>query len=264
MSELIKRILTGSVLAGFTRFLMFKSPIGFAVFIVTGGLITGYEFAKLSKMQADSFWILFVILMPYALLLWASNGAMLVAFIPLLVISSLIFWLKNVFLVVGYPNIKPSDNASNKAISMLLLITPMLVVLPLLQREVPLLLLLLLIVWGADSFAYFSGKAFGKHKLAPNLSAGKTVEGVIGGLLGVLIITGIWMFVADYLDWRYLPLALVTGIFSIVGDLYESIYKREAGAKDSGKSLPGHGGMFDRLDGVLAATPIFGAGLFFI
>ena len=85
------------------------------------------------------------------------------------------------------------------------------------------------LVWGADSFAYFAGKAFGKHKLAPNLSGGKTIEGVVGGLIGVLLITGVWMFVTNNVNYNFLLLALITGIFSVVGDLYESIYKREAG-----------------------------------
>ena len=264
MSELTQRILTGVAMTTLTLLLIFKSPIGFAIFVAIGGLIVGYEFAKLSKMQSASFWILFIIFILIALLLWASNGVMIVILIPLLFLLSLLFWLKNLFLVVRYPYSKPSDNAFNKAINVFLLITPMFLILPLLQQELLVLLLLLLIVWGADSFAYFSGKAFGKHKLAPKLSGGKTIEGVIGGLVGVLIIAGVWMYVTDNLDWRYLLLALTTGIFSIVGDLYESIYKREAGVKDSGKILPGHGGMFDRLDGVLAAIPIFSAGLFFI
>jgi phosphatidate cytidylyltransferase len=174
------------------------------------------------------------------------------------------FWLKNLFLVFNYPNSKPKNTEFGKVVNLFLLITP-LIFLPILQTQnVAMILLLLFIVWGADSFAYFAGKAFGKHKLAPNLSGGKTIEGVVGGLIGVLLITGIWMFVTNNVNYNFLLLALITGIFSVVGDLYESIYKREAGVKDSGNILPGHGGMFDRLDGLLAATPIFFIGLEFL
>lgn len=258
MNELAKRILTGSVMVAITLLLVFKSGVGFAIFVAMGGAVVGYEFAKLSKMQAASFWILFIIILVIAFISVAGwNFALIV---PLLIF----FWLKNLFLVFNYPNKKPKNTELRKAINLFLLLTPFVFLVFLQKDEALLLLLLLFIVWGADSFAYFSGKAFGKHKLAPNLSDGKTIEGAIGGLIGVLLITGIWMFITDNLDWKYLPLALITGVFSVVGDLYESIYKREAGVKNSGKLLPGHGGLFDRLDGLLAATPIFAIGLMFL
>lgn len=260
MNELAKRILTGSVLSSTTLWLVFNSTGGFAALVIIGGLVVGYEFAKLSKMQSASFWILLMLAILIIASMWATSTWAFVLIIPLLAFFSLFFWLKNLFLVVNYPNKKPKNTALSKAINFFLLLAPF-AFLVFLQADKSLLLLLLLIVWGADSFAYFSGKAFGKHKLAPNLSGGKTIEGVIGGLTGVLLITATWMFVTNNLDWKYLPLALMTGVFSVVGDLYESIYKREAGVKDSGNILPGHGGMFDRLDGLLAATPVFLIGL---
>jgi phosphatidate cytidylyltransferase len=93
-------------------------------------------------------------------------------------------------------------------------------------------------------------------KLAPNLSGGKTIEGSIGGVFGALILTIIWMFITNNFAWQFIPIALITAVFSVVGDLYESIYKRETGVKDSGNILPGHGGILDRLDGIFAATPV--------
>jgi phosphatidate cytidylyltransferase len=172
----------------------------------------------------------------------------------------LVWWLYNLFLVRNYPNKKPKNNGLTHAINAVLLFVP-LFGLVLIHQQTSLLLLLFLVVWGADTFAYFFGKNFGKHKLALNLSGGKTIEGVAGGLLGVLIITSVWMFYYNEVSWKLLLLALITGVFSVIGDLYESIYKREAGAKDSGKILPGHGGVFDRIDGLLAATPIFVTGI---
>jgi len=130
-----------------------------------------------------------------------------------------------------------------------------------------LLIYLLTLVWVADIGAYFSGKQFGKNKLAPGISPGKTREGVMGGLaLNALWITLVYFLSAgwgmDYLS--FLLLGLLTSAISVVGDLYESILKREAGLKDSGKILPGHGGVLDRIDSVIAATPVFLSGLYML
>ena len=256
MNELTQRILTAGVLGVLALYLVFESFIGFTVALVVVSLMTIYEFVKLSKMKLTTLWVLFIVLMAMIAIMWLTNFWFMVLLIPLLSAASILFWLKALFLVFNYPNQKPNNSEFNKAISLFLLIMP-LTFLILLHNETRLLLLLLLIVWGADSFAYFSGKAFGRHKLAPNLSGGKTIEGVIGGLVGVLLITGVWMYFYNESNWGFLLLALVTGIFSVVGDLYESVYKREAGVKDSGNVLPGHGGILDRIDGLLAATPVF-------
>ncbi len=119
---------------------------------------------------------------------------------------------------------------------------------------------LLVMVWTADGFAYFTGKAIGKHKLAPALSPNKTIEGVIGGLLGVCLIALLYaVLLLDFSPrWSVWLIASVSiGVFSVVGDLYESRLKRLAGVKDSGHLLPGHGGILDRIDGLIAATPVF-------
>ena len=115
------------------------------------------------------------------------------------------------------------------------------------------------LVWGADSGAYMFGKLFGKHKLAPKVSPGKTWQGFIGGLFTAAIIS--W----GYGVWANLEVApsilLVCSIFaalaSVLGDLTESMFKREAGIKDSGHLIPGHGGILDRIDSLTAAVPVF-------
>ena len=123
---------------------------------------------------------------------------------------------------------------------------------------------LLSLVWIADIGAYFSGKRYGRHKLAPSISPGKTREGVVGGLAGCLL----WMLVVYPVSggWSlvllpFLVIGLLTSLASVFGDLFESVLKREAGVKDSSKLLPGHGGVLDRIDGVLAATPVFLSGI---
>jgi phosphatidate cytidylyltransferase len=121
------------------------------------------------------------------------------------------------------------------------------------------------LVWAADVGAYFAGRAFGKRKLAPHVSPGKSWEGVYGGLALALVIAGIagtWLFRLDGGTWlAFLLLAVAVVLLSIVGDLGESLLKRQAGAKDSGTLLPGHGGMLDRVDSLLAALPAMALGL---
>jgi phosphatidate cytidylyltransferase len=129
------------------------------------------------------------------------------------------------------------------------------------------LLYLFSLVWLADIGAYFSGRKFGKHKLAPTISPGKTWEGLVGGLLANLVwIIGIYQLSSGWgLGFpQFLLISLATSLISVVGDLFESILKREAGVKDSGKLLPGHGGVLDRVDSVIAAAPIFVAGIFMV
>ena len=125
------------------------------------------------------------------------------------------------------------------------------------------LLAALALVWAADSGAYFAGHHLGKHKLAPTISPNKTVEGAVGGLLaGVAVAIGLGLWAGA--GSAQLPaLALVAALavaVSIVGDLVESLLKRQAGVKDSGHLIPGHGGILDRIDGVLAAVPVFVVG----
>ncbi|MDH3490688.1 MAG: phosphatidate cytidylyltransferase [Gammaproteobacteria bacterium] len=143
-----------------------------------------------------------------------------------------------------------------------LVLVPMFLALILLYRMGPLVLLLaLLIVWAADAGAYFAGKQFGRVKLAPSISPGKTWEGVLGGLVAVALLA---LAVAQWSDASLavlLPFCLAVAALSIVGDLTVSMFKRTAGVKDSGSLFPGHGGVLDRVDSVAAAAPLFALGL---
>jgi phosphatidate cytidylyltransferase len=118
-----------------------------------------------------------------------------------------------------------------------------------------LLLGLLAVIWIADTAAYFTGKRFGKHKLAPLISPGKTWEGVIGAWVAVSLYALVLCVVFDFDYWL---IAAVWGItvMSIIGDLLESLMKRQAKVKDSGNLLPGHGGMLDRIDGLTSSLPL--------
>jgi phosphatidate cytidylyltransferase len=115
-------------------------------------------------------------------------------------------------------------------------------------------------IWGSDTGAYFSGRKWGKHRLAPKVSPGKTWEGVSGGLLlgllaGFGIIRGFYDGGIPYFSW--LVLLFISIFAGVIGDLFESMFKRSSGKKDSGNLLPGHGGILDRIDSMLAFLPIF-------
>jgi phosphatidate cytidylyltransferase len=115
-----------------------------------------------------------------------------------------------------------------------------------------------LVLMGADTGAYYTGRAIGKHKLAPTISPGKTWEGVVGGVVAALVLATVahfWFFRELPLKWA-LPLAAVMTVLGIFGDLTESALKRGAGAKDAAKILPGHGGALDRLDSLLFNAPL--------
>jgi len=116
------------------------------------------------------------------------------------------------------------------------------------------------IVWAADTGAYFVGVRFGKHKLAPRISPGKSWEGLYGGMAATLLFALAARSML-HVGWPMLPLllllTLITGLISVAGDLFESLLKRHAGIKDSSDLIPGHGGVLDRLDSLLAALPVF-------
>ena len=136
----------------------------------------------------------------------------------------------------------------------------------------------LILIWSADILAYFTGKKWGKEKLSPDISPGKTVEGFYGALAaGLLCGIGFYVFEkvtyggnVDYGTLHYMTsfdfilLSVLTVMVSVYGDLFFSLVKRQKGVKDTGSILPGHGGVLDRIDSVIAAAPFFYAGVFLI
>jgi len=143
-----------------------------------------------------------------------------------------------------------------------LVIVPAWLALDILYLQRPeLLLFALLIVWVADMGAYFVGKGFGRVKLAPQISPGKTWEGVFGGVSAVMVLAVMGSQAFEIEIAVIVPFCLAVAMISIVGDLTVSMFKRHSGVKDSGNLFPGHGGVLDRIDSVTAAAPLFALGL---
>lgn len=154
--------------------------------------------------------------------------------------------------------------ASGVAVGLIVLLPATLALAHLRQLGPWVLLAALSVAWVADIAAYFAGRAFGRHKLAPNISPGKTWEGAYGAAAGVVLF-GILVIQASGLRplsvttlLALVPLLLGLTAISVIGDLFESLLKRQAGVKDSGNILPGHGGILDRIDSLTSTLPLMG------
>ncbi|MBB2494610.1 phosphatidate cytidylyltransferase [Aquipseudomonas ullengensis] len=186
------------------------------------------------------------------------------ALAPWLLGLAVLWWLLATLLVLGYPgSSRYWGGLPGKLLIGLLILLPAwqgLVLLKQWPQANGLIIAVMVLVWGADIGAYFSGKAFGKRKLAPSVSPGKSWEGLYGGLLASLLITAA---VGLQQGWQGKNFALALGgaalvvLVSVVGDLTESMFKRQSGIKDSSNLLPGHGGVLDRIDSLTAAVPVF-------
>ncbi|MBA1201334.1 phosphatidate cytidylyltransferase [Pseudomonas capeferrum] len=232
----------------------------FALFIGFVVTLGAWEWARLAGLMAQG------LRMAYAAVV---AGALMLLYLmpdlaPWVLGASVIWWGLATWLVLTYP--RSSELWSSAACRLLI---GLLVLLPawqglVLLKHWPLgnwlILAVMVLVWAADIGAYFSGRAFGKRKLAPQVSPGKSWEGVYGGLLVSLLIT---LGVALSRDWSIgqillgLMGAAVVVMASVIGDLTESMFKRRSGIKDSSNLLPGHGGVLDRIDSLTAAIPLF-------
>lgn len=195
-----------------------------------------------------------------ALVTWRLNDAASVAVILKL---GLAWWFAALVWVFFYPT---SIAVPVRWICGALVIVPTHMALLSLYAYAPgILLFALIVVWVADMGAFFAGKRFGRVKLAPSISPGKTWEGVIGGLAAVVLLLLVVRVAGLDVDVAVLiPFCLAVAALSIVGDLTVSMFKRNAGVKDSGTLFPGHGGVLDRIDSVAAAAPLFALGLSWI
>jgi len=271
-----QRVVTALVLLPLVLAAIFLLPgDAFALAMVVPVLIAGREWAAMARLGQFAFPV--VLLLALALVHVVEAG-MPGSALPLLYAAS-IFWLVALYLVVRYPAVTAWARQGwlMYCVGLMLLVPAWYAVVQLQAIVIDIngseaagewrgLLLLagFVIVWGADVGAYFTGRAFGKRKLAVLVSPGKSVEGAVGGLLltlllGALLGAALGLPAGPFA--QLLLLVLVATLASILGDLFESLVKREAGVKDSGNLLPGHGGMLDRIDSVTCALPVFALGL---
>lgn len=242
----------------------------FQLFVLLAIGLAAWEWSRLNGLQGSAaVWFgveLFVVL---AFLVWAAP--VLPTVFWMLILG---FWvLGGAWLMRGAaPAWARRDRGLRLVIGLLVLLPAGLAFLAWKQAGLNALLSVLCLVWMADIAAYFGGRAFGRRKLAPAISPGKSWEGVWSGLLGVLLLAWVWSTWVDAQAWvdgpsvysRLIeglgwPLAaaalLLLTALSVVGDLVESLIKRAAGAKDSSQLLPGHGGVLDRIDALLPVLP---------
>ncbi|WP_045049454.1 phosphatidate cytidylyltransferase [Rouxiella chamberiensis] len=270
------RIITALILIPIVIAALFLlPPVGFAVVTIVVCMLAAWEWGQFAgfKSRTQRIWLAIIcgfLLTAMMLSLPAYQQSVHLIQISGSLWLSLAWWIVAFLLVIAYPGSAALWRSSRT----LKLVFGLLTIVPFFWGMLALrlygyaenhyngawwLLYVMLLVWGADSGAYLFGKLFGKHKLAPKVSPGKTWEGLIGGLLTSALIS--WLF------GRYAPLnvvpatllvcSIVAALASVLGDLTESMFKREAGIKDSGNLIPGHGGIMDRIDSLTAAVPVF-------
>jgi phosphatidate cytidylyltransferase len=269
-----QRVITAIVLAIIFLIALFGLPAGYFSFFIGAVLLIGaWEWSNLSGFGALWQRVIYVLVLLALLIATsvylgfegeASPQLNSLAIRDLLIVGCG-WWALALLLVQGYPSsgVLWGHGILRLLMGTLVLIPTWVALVYVRQQDngAWLVLLLMLIVALADSGGYFVGRRFGKHKLAPAVSPGKTWEGFAGGLAANCLLA---LLLAQSLNVNVLimlALAVPTSLVSVLGDLLESMVKRHAGVKDSGAILPGHGGILDRVDGITAGAPVFALAL---
>jgi len=253
-----QRILTALVLAPIVlAIIWYGNELVFTLFTCFLAMMIAYEWCQIVRpAQVNSILISAVVAIS---IFFINHASFIVIDVDRILIATSVIWL-----ICLYWLFKPQEGKDRVTVKyalgvgVLLLFGASLIALHQISNYGnQLTLILFLLVWVADIGAYISGKSFGKYKLAPKVSPGKTIEGLLGGL----VLSAVYgYFVAIWLeqDWLYFVIAfpLIAGI-SVIGDLFASLLKRHSQVKDSGFLLPGHGGFLDRFDSLIAATPFY-------
>lgn len=258
------RFLTACVLVPLVAWLLFfASPFVFLQATIVILLLASWEWSRLIGLTHLGGRLLYA----YVVCFFQA-----IAFVadPMWVFSvSAVWWCIAFCLILFYPRCTEWNSRVVRGVMGGLVLIPCVIALNVIRSWYAgsqMLFFLLLLIWIADIAAYFVGRRFGVTKLAPAVSPGKSVQGLIGALVASFLYVLIFLFVYDSHAERsklylFLFLSIACVIFSVVGDLFESMIKREAGVKDSGKLLPGHGGILDRIDSLTAAAPLFALGM---
>lgn len=259
-----QRIITGIVLIVLLLAALFALPrTGWSVLVLGVVMFGTAEWGRLSKLSKNGaviYWGITLVMMAALIYFDLHQGHQSRMLHILLNGTAAAFWLVVVpaWLIAGW---RPRQPLLMASIGWVVLIPTGLAMLDLRLSSPWLLLGLMALVWVADIAAYFTGRRFGRHKLAPAISPGKTWEGVGGALLGVSLYVALAAW-GSGLSGKYaiFPTVILMSwlwvALSVVGDLFESVIKRQAGVKDSGTLLPGHGGLLDRIDSLTSTLPL--------
>ncbi len=271
-----QRVLTAIILAPLVVAGIFFLPFNYFLFALLALTVIGFwEWSQFTRPESrmtetalmSSVLIATVVVLPTDI---ASLQTLTGAHKSLLAVGG-IWWCIASLMVVRYPKSTPmvATHVAIKQCYGLLTLIPFFWSLLLLRvydyhvnpyHGAQLVMLVCFMVWAADSGAYFSGRAFGKRKMAPSVSPNKTVEGLIGGIIAAIGVTWVGanaFGIPFHSIFNMLLIAMIAVIASVMGDLVESMFKRVSGIKDSGRILPGHGGILDRIDSLTAALPVF-------
>lgn len=252
------RIITAVIFAPLVVSAIYLLPLGlYAVFFWLIAAAGAYEWAGLSGLNGRWSRVAYLaVLVLLALLTWQFPGRW-----TTVLWVGVGFWVLAAVAVLAYPRgghwaVHPAFAAPAGLVVAWAAWLGLVVI-----REQPggatWVLWLLLLVWSADIGAYFAGRRFGRRKLAPLVSPGKTWEGLLGGVLMSQVIALAMLAPMGALSPWWPPVIVLLVAVSVFGDLFESVLKRKRGVKDSGSLLPGHGGMLDRIDSVVAVLPVF-------
>ena len=257
-----KRVITAIVLVVILLAVVLFLPPGGTVIALTVVVLAGaWEWSVFLRVPSMAIRVLYVLLI--AALMWiAWSYTRTPSGLDVVLRVALVWWVVALCWVMFAPRLVSTWTAGLAGV---LALVPAWVALNRLrldfERGAEWVLFVLILVWAADIGAFFVGRRFGRTRLAPNVSPGKTWEGVVGGVLASALVAFLGSGWFNIPVLQFVPLCLAVVAFSIVGDLTESLLKRFAGVKDSGSLFPGHGGVMDRIDSVTAAAPILFFGL---
>jgi len=263
-----QRVITAIALVlGLVALLFNLNPLNFSLIVAPIVLLAGWEWSKLMGLESKRHRFAYILLLALAIAIAAVSldlfGTLNISLGQTLCLIASILWAVVFLWVQGYPSSailwSPRPILGLLGIA-LLTITWVAIALIIHQPHGPwLLLFAFAVVALADVGGYVAGNLFGKHKLAPLVSPGKTWEGFFGGiLLQCILIASMASFMPEKITTVMLvALVIPVSLYSVLGDLFESMIKRHSGVKDSGNILPGHGGVLDRIDGLIAALPLF-------
>ncbi|WP_299973600.1 phosphatidate cytidylyltransferase [uncultured Pseudoteredinibacter sp.] len=261
-----QRIITAIILAVVFLAALFKLPLPlFSAFIATVVLIAAWEWANLSGLskvwQRTAYVALIASILAVSAFVTHNFDGQSADISKAILMAGCLWWAIALLWVQSYPGSAALWGSRwFKALMGMAVLVPTWLAFSYLRAQTSgawLILIVVLIVACADIGAYFSGKALGKHKLAPAVSPGKSWEGFWGGMLSCVLLAIAVSIMADVSLLLTLAIIIPAGLASVLGDLLESMVKRQRGIKDSSRLLPGHGGVLDRVDSLTAAAPVF-------